>query len=85
MCEVSLMVEEVISFMLRNLEIARKDKGVTLVDIADLLRVRYQTISDKIQGKFEFKFSEAVLIQKTFFPEYDLVFLFTSEHKEEIQ
>ncbi|MDB8574025.1 helix-turn-helix domain-containing protein [Turicibacter sanguinis] len=71
--------------MLRNLEIARKDKGVTLVDIADLLRVRYQTISDKIQGKFEFKFSEAVLIQKTFFPEYDLVFLFTSEHKEEIQ
>lgn len=68
--------------MLKNLETARRNKGVSLVDMADLLKVRYQTISDKIQGKFEFKFSEALLIQQVFFPEYDLVFLFTKDREE---
>lgn len=62
--------------MLNNLEKVRKEKGVSLVDIADLLHVRYQTVSDKINGNSDFKFGEAILIQETFFPEYELKFLF---------
>lgn len=65
--------------MLKNLEVARQEKKVSLVDMADLLKVRYQTISDKISGKSNFKFYEACMIQQAFFPEYDLVYLFASE------
>lgn len=53
--------------MLNNLEKLRKERGVTLVDMADLLHVRYQTVSDKISGISDFKFQEAVLIQQNFF------------------
>lgn len=66
--------------MLNNLEKLRKERGVTLVDMADLLHVRYQTVSDKISGTSDFKFQEAVLIQKNFFPEFDLVYLFSNEN-----
>lgn len=63
--------------MLENFEKARRDKGITLVDIADLIGVRYQTISDKINGISSFKFEEALAIQEKFFPEYDLAYLFS--------
>lgn len=63
--------------MLNNLEEIRKKKNVTLVDMADLLNVRYQTIADKINGTSSFKFSEALKIQESFFPEYELKFLFS--------
>ncbi|MDT1950095.1 helix-turn-helix domain-containing protein [Carnobacterium divergens] len=68
--------------MLNNLEKVRKQKGVTLTDMADLLHVRYQTISDKINGVSDFKFSEAILIHDNFFSEYDLTYLFTKVNKE---
>lgn len=68
--------------MLKNLETLRKERGVTLVDMADLLHVRYQTVSDKISGISDFKFQEAVLIQKNFFPEFDLVYLFSKDVQE---
>lgn len=63
--------------MLENFEKVRRDKGVTLVDIADFIGVRYQTISDKINGISSFKFEEALAIQEKFFPEFDLVYLFS--------
>ncbi|MDV2911061.1 helix-turn-helix transcriptional regulator [Pediococcus acidilactici] len=62
--------------MLENLEKVRKEKGITLVDLADLLHVRYQTVREKIDGQSSFKFDEAIKIQETFFPEYELKFLF---------
>lgn len=62
--------------MLCNLEKVRKEKGVSLVDIADLLKVRYQTVSDKIKERSDFSVREAILIQETFFSEYELKFLF---------
>lgn len=65
--------------MLINLDTVRKERNVSLVDIADLLHVRYQTVSDKIRGESSFKVSEACLIHETFFPEYDFKFLFKSE------
>jgi len=66
--------------LLKNLEKVRKDKNVTLTDMADAIKVRYQTISDKINGDSDFKFNEALTIQQKFFPEFDLVYLF--ERKE---
>ena len=68
--------------MLSNLESVRQEKNVTLVDIADLLGVKYQTVREKIDGKSDFKFSEAMLIQEKFFPEYEIKFLFSKKKGE---
>lgn len=62
---------------MKNIEEVRKDKGVTLVDIADLLGVGYRTVRDKIDGVSDFKFGETVAIKKAFFPEYELEYLFS--------
>lgn len=70
--------------MLRNLEDVRQNKNVSLVDMADLLGVKYQTVSDKINGKSDFKFGEAMKIQETFFPEYEIKYLFAKQ-KEEVK
>lgn len=65
--------------MLKNLDKVRREKNVSLVDIADLLKVRTATVSEKINGKYDFKFNEAVMIKNKFFPEYELEFLFELE------
>lgn len=65
--------------MLTNLETARKYKDITLKQIADLLGVRIATVSDKINGKSNFTFDEALKIQKVFFPEYTLEYLFAKK------
>lgn len=65
---------------MKNIELVRKEKNVSLVDIADLLGVRYQTVRSKINGDSDFTFGETVVIKKTFFPEYELEYLF-SEHQ----
>ncbi|HHW5057352.1 TPA: XRE family transcriptional regulator [Staphylococcus aureus] len=65
--------------MLKNFNDIRKDKKVSLVDLADLLGVRYQTIADKINGVSDFKFGEALLIKNKFFPEYEIEYLFEKE------
>lgn len=60
-----------------NIDEARKEKGISIVDIADYLCVRSQTVSDKLKGKYPFTFQEAMLVQEKFFPEYELKYLFT--------
>ncbi|HEK9911059.1 TPA: XRE family transcriptional regulator, partial [Streptococcus equi subsp. equi] len=50
--------------------------GVAIVDMADFLGVRAQTVSDKLRGTYDFKFTEALALQQKFFPEYDLEYLF---------
>ncbi|HEL1580911.1 TPA: helix-turn-helix domain-containing protein [Streptococcus suis] len=62
--------------MTRNIERIRKEKNVSLVEIADLLGVKSQTVREKIDGTRDFKFGEALLIQTTFFKEYDMIYLF---------
>lgn len=69
--------------MLKNFDNIRKDKKVSLVDLADLLEVRYQTVADKINGFSDFKFGEALLIKNTYFPEYDIEFLFEKEKQHQ--
>ena len=49
---------------------------------ADCLGIRSQTVSDKINGIYDFKFGEAKKIRDTFFQKYDFVFLFSE--KEEV-
>lgn len=70
--------------MLVNLEETRKEKKVSLVDMADLLGVKYQTVREKIDGKSSFKFEEAEMIKKNFFPEYEIEYLFKKEEREPI-
>jgi hypothetical protein len=62
---------------MKNIEEIRKSKGVTLVDIADLLEVDYRTVRSKINGVTDFSFGETVAIKKAFFPEYELEYLFS--------
>ncbi|OOG28478.1 transcriptional regulator [Enterococcus casseliflavus] len=69
--------------MLNNLEEVRKEKNISLVDMADLLGVRYQTIREKISGDSDFKFGEALAIQEKFFPEYEIKFLFTQKKEDD--
>ncbi len=62
-----------------------KDKGVTKTDLATLLGVHFNTITDKIEGNttsenktynIGFTFLESCVIGRTLFKEYDLVWLF---------
>lgn len=66
---------------MKNIEEIRKSKGVTLVDIADLLAVDYRTVRSKINGVTDFSFGETVAIKKAFFPEYELEYLFSERDK----
>ena len=67
--------------MPKNLKEAMRYKNVAIVDIANLLQVRAQTASDKINGVYDFKFGEAMAIREKYFKEYTLEYLF-SEEKE---
>ncbi|MBF0770251.1 XRE family transcriptional regulator [Staphylococcus warneri] len=69
--------------MLKNFNDIRKEKKVSLVDLADLLEVRYQTVADKINGVSDFKFGEALLIKNKHFPEYDIEYLFEKEKENQ--
>lgn len=51
---------------MKNIEEIRKNKGVTLVDIADLLGVDYRTVRSKINGITDFTFGETLAIKKHF-------------------
>ena len=62
---------------MKNIEEIRKSKGITLVDIADLLEVDYHTVRSKINGVKDFSFGETVAIKRAFFPEYELEYLFS--------
>ena len=56
-----------------------KKTNITQKQIAELLNIRQATVSDKVQGKSQFNFEEALKIKKVFFPEYDLEYLFSKE------
>lgn len=62
-----------------NINDIRKREGVSIVEMADLIGVRYQTLSDKLNGVYDFKFGEAKKIRDEFFPSYDLSFLFSEK------
>lgn len=64
--------------MYNNLLNVMKQKGVTGIQIANLLECRAATVSDKLNGVVAcgFLFDEAAKIKHVFFPEYEYDFLF---------
>ena len=62
--------------MLWNLKAEMARRSVKCIDLASLLGVRPATISLKISCKSQFTFDEAQKIQKGFFPDLDLQYLF---------
>lgn len=71
-----------------NLAKAMKEKGVTKTDLATLLGVHFNTLTDKIEGNttsgsktynIGFTVLEACIISRTLFKEYDLMWLFDCE------
>ncbi len=62
--------------MYRNLMKLMDDKRITNKAMANLLRRSPNTIADKIRGRSDFDVQEALTISRTYFPEYDLSFVF---------
>jgi predicted transcriptional regulator len=69
--------------MYKNLLKVMKYKGITAIQIANLLECRQATISEKLNGLVArgFYFDEAAKIRKVFFPEYDYDYLFERDEK----
>lgn len=70
--------------MYRNLEAEMVRKGITRKDISELLGVRYATVVQKLNGKYEFKLLEALEIKKAFFPEHSIEYLFSQNETEKL-
>lgn len=62
--------------MYRNLLAEMARYNVSRKDIADALGVRYATIVEKINKKYDFTYSEALAIKNTFFKDCNLEYLF---------
>ncbi len=69
--------------MLANLRAEMVRNGVPPKKIAEFLNVRYQTVIDKLNGKYTFSFDDALAIKKEFFPDKELEYLF-EKNKEEL-
>lgn len=67
--------------MYNNLLKVMKQKGITGIQISNLLECRQATISDKLNGNVAsgFTFDEASKIKNVFFPEYEYDYLFAHE------
>ncbi len=62
--------------MLRNLRAEMSRNEITIEQISTHLGVRYMTVCDKINGKYEFRISEALKIRQKFFPNCTIEYLF---------
>lgn len=70
--------------MYRNLKAEMARSGITMVDIAEYLNVRYATVNDKVNGKYRFYYDEAYAIKKKFFDDMQMEYLFEKTNTEEI-
>jgi len=68
--------------LLRNLRAEMVRSDVKPKDIASLLQVRDATIYDKLNGHYEFSFSEALKIKRRYFPNLDLEYLFANSENQ---
>ncbi|MBO1909720.1 helix-turn-helix transcriptional regulator [Sporosarcina sp. 6E9] len=69
--------------MYRNLKAEMARSGITMVDVAEFLDVRYATVNDKVNGKFRFYYDEAYAIKKNFFNDLSMEYLFEKSDVEE--
>lgn len=66
-----------------NLRAEMARNGVTVMQIAELLKVRYATVSDKLNGRSRFFCDEAIKIKRHFFPHCSVEYLFFEEEKQD--
>ena len=64
--------------MLVNLKKVLDSKGISLRAYAAVLGVTEKTAWNKVYGKTDFTYAEAVKTKTELFPEYDLEYLFAS-------
>lgn len=62
--------------MLHNLEAELAREGINKAQIARLLRISNRAVYDKIHGRTKFTTDQAILIQKTYFPNKSIEYLF---------
>lgn len=65
--------------MYKNLKNEMTVRGVTQLQIAELLDCRKATVNDKINGKSEFLYGEAYKIKHVLFPYANIEYLFDSD------
>jgi len=65
--------------MYPNLERVMKERKITKKSLAIFLQVRYATLVDKTNGNSRFYLEEAMSIQKKFFPDLEIEYLFDIE------
>lgn len=65
-------------YMYKNLLYVMKIKGITSIQLSNLLQCRQATVSEKLNGVVAsgFSFDEAAKIKKEYFNEYEYDFLF---------
>lgn len=68
--------------MHRNLRAEMAREGITMVDIADYLNLRYATVNEKVNGKYRFYYDEALKIKQKFFPNQSLEYLFENDNQQ---
>ena len=56
-------------------------RKVTIENIATLLGIHRNSVANKLDGKSSFSIEQAVLIQKTYFPDLELKYLFATEER----
>lgn len=65
-----------------GIRIAMWEKGVTNAALAKGLNLHRNSIYKKVYGKAPFLLREALTIQKAFFPEYPVEYLFTEAEEK---
>lgn len=68
--------------MLRNLRAEMIRSDVKPKDIAEFLGVRYATVIDKLNGRYDFSFNDALKIKRKFFPQHNLEYLFENNENQ---
>lgn len=67
--------------MYRNLRAEMARNEISIKELAEFLKVRHATISDKINGKYRFYYDEAKAIKDKYFPEMPIEYLFESDEQ----
>ena len=67
--------------MYKNLEAEMVRNDITRKDISEYIGVRYATVVQKLNGRYQFSLEEAFAIKNRFFPELDFEYLFKSDKK----
>ncbi len=71
--------------MYRNLQAEMVRFNIGRKQMATATRIKYSTLSDKLNGKTKFSLDEAVKIKNLFFPNLPLEYLFDNSEKKEVR